>query len=83
MDAATSVLCLCDAPWFASTLGLASTFGLHAVMARMRTRVRLEDRREVAFPPTAELDCPSVMLERARRVGVSVSVSVVVHRGVA
>ena len=38
-----------------------------AVMARLRTRVRREDRREVAFPSAAELDDPSVMLERARR----------------
>ena len=38
-----------------------------AVMARLRTRVRKEDRREVAFPSTAELDDPGVMLERARR----------------
>ena len=37
------------------------------MMARLRTRVRKEDRRKVAFPSTAELDDPGVMLERARR----------------
>ena len=35
------------------------------VMARLRERVRREDRRRLCFPSARELECPAVMMRRA------------------